>query len=41
MATWRAFISPNKNISLSVSHKESLDNKIVTLTKGRHAKTIT
>ncbi|CAK71155.1 unnamed protein product (macronuclear) [Paramecium tetraurelia] len=41
MATWRALLSPNKNISFSVSHKESLDNRIVTQIKARHAKTIT
>ncbi|CAD8053886.1 unnamed protein product [Paramecium primaurelia] len=41
MATWRALVSPNKNISLSVSNKESFDNRIVTQIKARHAKTIT
>ncbi|CAK55812.1 unnamed protein product (macronuclear) [Paramecium tetraurelia] len=41
MTTWRALISPSNNVSLQESNKESIDNRIHTLPKGRHTKTIT
>ncbi|CAD8049820.1 unnamed protein product [Paramecium sonneborni] len=41
MSTWRALISPTKNISLQSSHKESLDNRTVSKIKSRHTKRIT
>ncbi|CAD8049863.1 unnamed protein product [Paramecium primaurelia] len=41
MATWRALMSPSRNVSLQESNQESIDNRIHTQLKGRHAKTIT
>ncbi|CAK90708.1 unnamed protein product (macronuclear) [Paramecium tetraurelia] len=41
MATWRALMSPSRNVSLQESNQKSIDNRIHTQLKGRHAKTIT
>ncbi|CAD8048594.1 unnamed protein product [Paramecium sonneborni] len=41
MTTWRALMSPSRNVSLQESNQDSIDNRILTQLKGRHAKTIT